>query len=101
MTDSQTAPGLIDIGGGHTIKFVSYKDDERAAIQDHHLTKDGKPCRGFVSFLDGAWANEFRNVDGFQAWKVESWEPLTLSPSLLCKTCGDHGFIRGGKWVMA
>lgn len=28
-------------------------------------------------------------------------EPLTLSPSLLCKTCGDHGFIRGGKWVAA
>lgn len=26
---------------------------------------------------------------------------LTLSPSLLCGTCGDHGFVRDGKWVPA
>lgn len=34
-------------------------------------------------------------------WQVESWEPLTLSPSLLCRTCGLHGFIRAGRWVPA
>lgn len=26
---------------------------------------------------------------------------LTLRPSLLCGRCGDHGFIRDGKWVPA
>lgn len=26
---------------------------------------------------------------------------LTLAPSILCKTCGDHGFIREGRWVAA
>jgi hypothetical protein len=31
-------------------------------------------------------------------WHVESFEPLTLSPSLLCRTCGRHGYIRGGAW---
>jgi len=34
-------------------------------------------------------------------WTVESWEPLTISPSILRKACGCHGFIREGKWVPA
>jgi Family of unknown function (DUF6527) len=38
-------------------------------------------------------------------WQVESWEPLTISPSVLCSLdkggCGAHGFIREGKWVPA
>jgi hypothetical protein len=34
-------------------------------------------------------------------WTVESVDPLTLSPSLLCRACGHHGFIRGGRWVPA
>lgn len=101
MSELQTKDGLIDIGEGHSIKFVSYKDDEKTAIQDHHLTKDGKPCKGFVPFEGGAWASEFKEVKNYQAWKVESLEPLTLSPSLLCTVCGDHGFIREGKWVKA
>lgn len=35
-------------------------------------------------------------------WDVESWQPLTLAPSLLSRCpCNDHGFIRGGLWVRA
>ena len=33
-------------------------------------------------------------------WDVASYEPLTVSPSILCH-CGDHGFIRDGQWVPA
>ena len=29
-----------------------------------------------------------------------AYDPLTVAPSLLC-ACGDHGFIRDGKWVPA
>ncbi len=31
-------------------------------------------------------------------WELVSLEPLTLSPSLLCRACGHHGFIRNGRW---
>lgn len=31
-------------------------------------------------------------------WRLESLDPLTLSPSLLCRICGTHGFIRSGRW---
>lgn len=32
-------------------------------------------------------------------WTVVSEKPLTLTPSLLCKSCGFHGHFRDGKWV--
>lgn len=34
-------------------------------------------------------------------WQIVCREPLELSPSLLCRLCGTHGFVRGGKWVPA
>jgi len=36
-----------------------------------------------------------------ELWTVEKLDPLTLSPSLLCRRCGHHGFIRDGRWVPA
>lgn len=39
--------------------------------------------------LQPAWSN---------GWRVESFDPLSLSPSLLCTSCGLHGFVRGGAW---
>lgn len=95
MTDSWT-----DIGCGHKIKFTNYKDDPCAGLRDKHLRPDnGQECQGFIAIKDGAWANEF-NGD-IPKWAMESKDPLTLSPSILCRTCGDHGFIREGKWVKA
>lgn len=38
---------------------------------------------------------------GRPRWQVVSWQPLTLSPSLLCRSCGLHGWIRDGRWVPA
>lgn len=42
------------------------------------------------------------------AWRVDSWEPLTLSPSVQHNVLGQkdncplgHGFIKNGVWVMA
>jgi hypothetical protein len=34
-------------------------------------------------------------------WTLVSADPLTLAPSILCRGCGDHGFIREGRWVRA
>lgn len=64
-------------------------------IHEWHLA-DGKRCGGFVTFD----TPEAREVTTPQApkWTVESWAPLTLSPSLLCRICGHHGFIRQDRW---
>lgn len=36
---------------------------------------------------------------GHGAWKVLCEEPLTVMPSLLCRHCGHHGFIRDGVFI--
>lgn len=91
---------MLDIGHNHQIEFVSYKGDPRAGMNDHHIRPDGTECKGFIAFDGGTWAKSF-DPGQIQVWQVQSWEPLTLSPSLLCRVCGDHGFIREGKWVPA
>lgn len=34
-------------------------------------------------------------------WTVEQRDPLTLSPSIVCKCGGWHGWVRDGQWVPA
>lgn len=56
---------------------------------------DGRTA-GFVPF-DTPEARAV-TTDG-PKWTVEQWDPLTLSPSIACRACGHHGFIRDGRWV--
>jgi hypothetical protein len=92
--------GAIDIGGGHWIKLCDYKG-EVAALNDYHLRPDGTVCAGFISFRGRSWSKQFEHSPAHQAWDVISENPLHLEPSLLCRACGDHGFIRNGRWVKA
>ena len=91
-------PTALDIGGGHKIEFLDWQG-ETAGIVDWHRNKDGEWCCGWVAFRQSKWGAQFKAGD--VGWNVVQREPLTLSPSLLCKTCGDHGFINEGKWVQA
>lgn len=82
-----------DIGHDTYIAYFSTTSVEKAGLIEVHKKPDGELCFGSVYF-------EGTKGDG-PKWKVESLEPLTISPSLLCKVCGHHGFIRQGKWVPA
>ena len=94
--------GFIDIGSDHFIRFSSYQDDDKTGITVLHKDKSGATCRGWVAFRGGAWEKAFvASAQPIQAWDVQSLDPLTISPSVLCRACGDHGFIRDGKWVCA
>lgn len=52
-------------------------------------------------------AHACKSVEGVQLWlapsledhTIESREPLSVSPSILCPDCGLHGFITGGRWT--
>lgn len=89
----------IDIGHDHSIEWVEYEGDAHAGLNDYHLRKDGTPCKGFLAIENGSWAKAFEDV--IPTWTILQTDPLTLSPSILCRVCGDHGFIREGKWVPA
>lgn len=75
------------------------KDEKWCAIIEYHLKPgtDNQLCSGWVPFdVQSAYLTPHGDK-----WTVNSYDPLDLSPSLLCTICGSHGFIREGKWVDA
>lgn len=101
---------VLDLGHDHELRFMAWKPDrelnpqydgipdvERFGASVMHLTPTGEQCMGSITF-DGDVQRRIMPNSTF--WQVTSWEPLTMTPSLLCQ-CGDHGFITDGKWVPA
>ena len=95
--------GWIDIGANHKVRFKEYDSDPNAILSDQHLTPEGKLCQGSLTITGGAWHREFigHPDGGIVSWELLSVDPITISPSVLCRVCGDHGFIQNGKWVKA
>ena len=92
----------LDLGRRHRIIFAEYAGEPRVGGNVQHPPVDGKCSgNGWISFEGRAWARAFAGNADFQSWKVENDDPLTLSPSILCRACGDHGRIRSGKWEPA
>jgi hypothetical protein len=109
----------VDLGCGHWLRFTSWSPDRQlnphfAGIPDvekyggivRHATLPSDTsascletgwCEGAVTFAGEA---QRKLSPAATTWDVLSGEPLTLSPSLLCH-CGDHGYIRDGRWVPA
>ena len=85
----------IDLGGGYIGHLIMSEHHESGfgAVSITHPKPDGGAC-GHIATWDGSQPPE-------RTWQLVSLRPLTLSPSLLCRICGDHGFIRDGKWVPA
>lgn len=92
----------IDLGHGHFLSRLQNKAGKLVGfIDDHpHGREPGKTCAGSVPLENSTWAEPNRS------WRMTAGDPetlagLTLEPSLLCTVCGDHGFIREGRWVPA
>lgn len=99
----------LDIGDGHTLRKIGWRPDRKLNPQYEgmpdiewlgvlvdHTGVGGEPCVGLVTFdLPGV-----REVVGPDRplWTVESFDPLTTTPSVLCRICGDHGYITNGEW---
>lgn len=91
-----------DVGHLHRLVWVTYAESV-AGVNVWHWKKGGAAgewCCGWVPFRGHPWANLFRRTEGFQAWDVvePSVELLTLSPSIRCRACGDHGLVVRGRW---
>lgn len=92
-----------------SLSYVSWKPDRRLNPQYDGIPDVERygaivhcPCAkttdGFVLF-DSDVARKLE--PGRPMWKVHSFEPLTLSPSIHRTDCGCHGFIREGRWIPA
>jgi hypothetical protein len=98
----------IDLGHGHFGRYLSWKPDDLPANRERYgyplpsvekvglAIRHNEDCESTVMFNLLEVKKWFA---GEAVWQVISWEPLTLSPSIQCLRCGDHGFIRDGKWV--
>lgn len=88
---------IIDLGQGHHLRRVVDSTGTLCGFVDEHLdARDPRrQCGGSVPLANSSWAEPGRT------WTIEQEEPLTLSPSLLCTACGDHGWVRDGKWIPA
>lgn len=94
------APNVIDLGHGVRVRF-SWLRGVRAGLTESHdkLGNVGRRCSGMLLF-DLPEVRESGYADR-PLWRVRSFEPLTIEPSVLCRTCGHHGFIRDGRWEPA
>lgn len=90
----------VDLGDGHRLIFSDFEGQRHVgAMIEHRRPGDGMDCGGWLPFADRAWAEPFG--DRIETWKVEQDEPITLSPSVKCRLCGDHGYVRNGRWEKA
>jgi hypothetical protein len=114
----------IELGDRHALWFTQFAPDRalnpqyegiadvpRYSAVIEHFNKGGTLCLSAIHFdtpevcaVDAASKRHCEqhgiSYRDYPRWKVECWEPLTVSPSLLC-SCGDHGWIRAGCWVRA
>ncbi len=94
--DSQEHVIWLDDDNAFTWTHTKVEDEPTGGLHWHRIRKDipdglsATPgwCVGGIFFGGGGWT-------------LERKEPLTISPSLLCRACGSHGFIRDGKWVQS
>jgi uncharacterized protein DUF6527 len=106
--------GELQLGGGERLRFTSdgrghvlgaIHDHPRRRPPDHpdlHWQSDDFSCSGMIWFDVPELANYDNDKDHPRArWQIVQDHPLTLSPSVRCSTCGDHGFVRSGQWEPA
>lgn len=104
--DGTPKPGVLDLGHDHFAKgYLRYGDQPGTTVGFQMLHRKGpNPLKAYEGseWCMGSILLDVPAAEGLSGarWAVESMDPLSVSPSLLCD-CGDHGFIRGGKWVPA
>lgn len=92
--------GAVQIGVNEFITWAEYQG-QPAGVNEYHLTPQGARCAGWVPFRGYPWSKGFEAIEGYQSWDVVQLSPLTLEPSIKCRACGHHGYIRNGAWVPA
>ena len=90
-------PGVTDLGHGVRIRYTTYRGVTAGLIESHPHPVTGERCSGAITFD----LVETVGLEHRARWRVVSRDPLTLEPSLLCRTCGHHGHIRNGRWEPA
>lgn len=109
-TDYPGREDHYDLGNGHSFVWMRNQAGEVIGlIENHPKGPDAHPnalhCGGYIAWIPApavpgkspAWAARHQLVAGGPGEE----DKLTISPSLQCRSCPNHGFIRDGRWVDA
>lgn len=91
---------VVDLGDDHTLVFSEYQGEANVGATIAHKKPDGTECGGWIAIEGRSWAKSF-DPGSIATWTITQESPLTLTPSILCRACGDHGFVTNGRWVRA
>lgn len=88
----------LDLGLSHYLRWFTYQGAEERRVGALIYHPDLRSPTLFC-ISSPTWENE--PGDTRPLWNLEGSadEHITLTPSIRCGTCGDHGFVRDGKWV--
>lgn len=106
--DDLLTPGRHEIGPGVTLRALDYGDEVVGFILEHPRDESSTGRCGGV-FWTKRIEPPVSGINQKHVWTVVEREPLTLTPSLLCRgvvvrdgpVCTFHGFIQQGAWVAA
>lgn len=98
--DVETYMGPSPVDAGHCVRFRVFFDSggSPSVVYEQHANSNGDPCIGALTLVI---PGERERNGSTPMWDVVQSEPLTLSPSILCRSCGKHGYIHNGRWEEA
>jgi hypothetical protein len=99
---NEGAPAHVDLGDGHTLTWTTYQGETVGGIIRHRTPVSEKFPLGYCDSAFWLRGNKFTASEPDRPqWDLSGeFKVPTLSPSFLCH-CGDHGWIREGKWIRA
>lgn len=92
---------MIDLGEGFTLMPFVQRDGGPIVgyVETHPRPDNGEPCAGSIYIEHAERPDGHPDHPRWRLTEGTPEAPLTLEPSILCRSCGNHGWIRGGKWV--
>lgn len=91
----------IDVGHGFSYRLFTESEVEGSTgliITGPAVSQCKHPSFQPHGLCGGGLHFENSKVEDRPKWKVESLEPLTISPSIVCGCGGQHGYIRNGRY---
>ena len=97
----------IALGHDHSYVFVWWTGKAEELPADHQHLLDERRA-GLLVYHRGARCSQRcyfkspmsdRVMPHTLTYAVSQWEPLTVDTEIVCRRCGDAGYIRAGVWV--
>lgn len=90
-----------DLGHGVSWTKVCDSDGNWIGILEWHKCVSAQNADEFGLSAGGVYFTDAPPDVKGPRWQLLSGDPLTIGGSILCRSCGLHGFVTDGCWVPA